>query len=222
MGADIPCSSGDQNLHSSLLLAARLRDDPENGFTVLSALVNTSSSARIAYSREDRKKDPRCPLPKGREKMPVSTIHPFVVHFAIALSCLAGAMEILPGVFSGISEKGRSLVWNGALLSLLLAVLTGWGTLRTLEGRIPHLPDLVRFHRLAGISALGLVLILRVVRSESDRLPSGEKGRQDGLKRALALATILLVLGTATMGGHLVYHDHLGTAFWPPSGASPP
>jgi len=131
-------------------------------------------------------------------------LHPFVVHFGVSLPVLAAAAEILPILRRTIPERGRSLLWRATVPVLLLAVLTGWRTLHLLETTSPSLPALAYLHRLAAISATGLFLILWFTRDKIFVTLAGT---------VLSLAGILLILAAAGLGGHLVYHDRLGTLY---------
>ena len=154
--------------------------------------------------------------------MPISTIHPFIVHFALSFVLLAAMMEAMPGVRARIPQNGQTLIWRCTLISVFLAVLTGWLSFYTLENRFSPLPRIAGLHRLGGIAGLGLLLILRAIKEESGPGRTDRPLSQSGLKKTFALAILLVFLATATMGGHLVYHNHLGTDFWSKSDPGTP
>ena len=146
-------------------------------------------------------------LHRSERSSPVTPLHPFLVHLALSLALLTGTSEFFPRLRDRFPEKGWRLTENGALLLLLLAVLTGWHSLDTLALQNVTLPRQSFLHRLLaifGTTTYGLLWLS--ARRRVPAIPSGSR-------RMIALAGLLLVLSAAAVGGHLVYEDRLGTDF---------
>ena len=142
-------------------------------------------------------------------------IHPFLVHFTLSLTLLFAGIEILPALRTRIPEQGQRLIGAAAVLFMGLAVLTGWLSLSALRDRGISIPAAASFHRLLALSGSAFLVLLWIGDMRQSRL-------SPLLSRSIAIAGLLLLLGAAGMGGHLVYDDRLGTATAAPSSAAAP
>ncbi len=142
-------------------------------------------------------------------------IHPFFVHFTLSLAFLFAAMEIFPSLRERIPEKEGSLIGVGTVVFIALAALSGWLSLETLQERRIPIPPAAAIHRLLALSGSALLALLWIAGLRRLRLAPP-------IRRSIGLAGLLLLLGAAAVGGHLVYDDRLGTDFGAPSPAAPP
>ena len=141
-------------------------------------------------------------------------IHPFLVHFTLSLTLLFAGIEILPALRTRIPEQGQRLIGAAAVLFMGLAVLTGWLSLSALRDRGIPIPAAASVHKLLALSGSAFLVLLWIADMRRTRL-------SPFLNRSIAIAGLLLLLGAAAVGGHLVYDDRLGTEIVAPSSPSP-
>lgn len=145
-------------------------------------------------------------------------VHPFLVHFPVALIPAALLFYILAFLWEGeaLARTGRWLLYLGTL-GALAAAGTGWMAEESLEhaGIDESLVDL---HRNIMIAATVLAVILSVV-----SLATARKGGKPSaaLVGGVLLLTIILALG-ADRGALLVYGHGIGTAAPSPAPAGEP
>jgi len=137
-------------------------------------------------------------------------IHPFLVHFTLSLTLLFAGIEILPALRTRIPERGQRLIGAAAVLFMGLAVLTGWLSLSALRDRGIPIPAAASVHKLLALSGSAFLVLLWIADMRRTRL-------SPFLNRSIAIAGLLLLLGAAAVGGHLVYDDRLGTEIVAPS-----
>ena len=141
-------------------------------------------------------------------------IHPFLVHFPLSLALLFAGIEILPVLKNRIPERGQRLIGTAAVLFMALAILTGWLSLSALRQRGIPIPAAASVHRLLALPGSAFLVLLWIGDIRQSRL-------SPLLSRSIAIAGLLLLLGAAAVGGHLVYDDRLGTEIVAPSSPSP-
>ena len=142
--------------------------------------------------------------------------HPLAVHLALSSGLFSAAVEILPSLKQKISESFRRMSLRLTLLFLAISLLTGTLSLSEIKGRHVPLPAAVSVHAGAALTSGALFLLLGLIRErETVSVP---------VRRLIAAAVLLVLLSAATLGGHLVYEDRMGTSYMAAPGPlrSPP
>ena len=144
--------------------------------------------------------------------------HPLVVHLALSLGLFSAMLEILTPLRKRPSPGFRKRTLALTLLFLSLALLTGIQSLSTLKERHIPLPSRASIHEGVALGGGVLFLLLWLLSGRlGDRHPKTLSSRQ-----FIAGAGLLALLVAATLGGHLVYEDRLGTSYMTNTPSSAP
>ena len=146
--------------------------------------------------------------------------HPLAVHLALSLGLLSAVVEILPSLRRTVPPRIQKRTLELTLLFLSLALFTGVESFATIKERHIPLPLVATFHGVIATSGGLLFLLLWLLTKRAgERSPRTFPSRQ-----IIAGGGLLALLAAATLGGHLVYNDRLGTSHMidPPSLAPPP
>ena len=151
---------------------------------------------------------------------PPIPFHPLIVHLALSLGLLSAMVEALPSIKRRIPPWTQKKALELTLLFLFLALLTGILSFSTIKAQHIPVPLMASIHGAIALSGGILFLLLWLLaKGGGDRYPGTLPSRQ-----LIAGAGLLALLAAATLGGHLVYNDRLGTSHMtdPPSLAPPP
>ena len=146
--------------------------------------------------------------------------HPLAVHLALSLGLLSAVVEALPLLKRRIPPSIQKKALELTLLFLFLALLTGILSFSTIKAQHIPVPLMASIHGAIALCGGVLFLLLWLLTKRGgDRYPGTLPSRQ-----LIAGAGLLALLAAATLGGHLVYNDRLGTSHMtdPPSLAPPP
>ncbi|MGC8530120.1 MAG: DUF2231 domain-containing protein [Leptospirillia bacterium] len=142
--------------------------------------------------------------------------HPLAVHLALSLGLFSALAEILPPFMKRLSPRFRKRTLTLTLLFLSLALLTGFLSLSTIQERHISLPPTASIHEVAALSGGSLFLLLWFLgEKRSKKHPKALSPRQ-----VIAGVGLFALLVAATLGGHLVYEDRLGTSYMLPHSSS--
>ncbi len=129
-------------------------------------------------------------------------LHPFTVHFPIALICAAALFEtvFLIGKIESAASTAFHCLMLGASISIVSVIL---GLMASEAGPfIGQEAETLWTHRLFGLISCGLLLLTAYVAAQS-RMPGQKKTSLRGLYRGLLYLTTLIVLITALFGSKL-------------------
>lgn len=146
--------------------------------------------------------------------------HPLAVHLALSLGLLSGVVELLPALKRTIPLRIQKRALELTLLFLSLALLTGIESFAAIKERHIPLPLMASIHGVIAMSGGVLFLLLWLLTKKmGERYP-----RTFPSPQIIAGGGLLALLVAATLGGHLVYNDRLGTSHMtdPPSLAPTP
>lgn len=140
--------------------------------------------------------------------MPPASLHPFVLHYAIALLVVGPALDM-----AGLLLRRESLLaagrWNTILgaAALLLTVLSGLSAKASLGAHSAAGASLLALHQALGLLALAVWIPVAVWRIAS-KLALPLRARTIYLSLAFAGAALLLI--QAALGSALVYWHGVG------------
>lgn len=136
-------------------------------------------------------------------------LHPLTVHLSLSLGLFSAAVEVFPPLKKKVSPRFQERALGLTLLFLYFSAITGLLSLAQIREKTIPLPTAVTFHWWFAVTGGFLFLLLWIF---TQRRHEGESVSLT-VRRLVAGAGLFSLLLAATLGGHLVYQDRLGTSY---------